>query len=410
LSTERALNALIEISTATAEFIDPIEQGRVTLDTVVRLLSAERACIFLGADSSALKFFLGRTAKAEDIVEMKGFSTTVVRKVFEERKAVIITGTEQGEAIGSKSIVAHNLKSIMVVPLMLQENIKGVIYLDSSINKGLFSNDDLDLFVAISAQIAASLQISELAASESERQLMKKDLEISASVQKMFLPEKVHLDISDVKVEAFYRPAAQCGGDWWWYRSQAGHVAVVVGDVTGHGAGPAMITASIATCFRMMQSARDVRELLLAAHSQLLEIAQTEYAMAMFAVDVDVQSRKVKYWSAGAPQALVIHKDEKKSSHLHVKGSWLGMHNFVLGEAEYDFREGDRIFIFSDGIVEMEMTDGRQFGERRLDGLLQKYKSLSLEDFKLKLVEELDQIRGGSAQEDDFTFVVIELH
>lgn len=413
LSRDRAMNALLEISAAASRSIDPLVQGRLTLDTVVRLLGAERACIFLGTQSDALRFFLGRTASGDDIQQMQGFSTTVIKKVFAECKPMIITGTDQGEALGSKSIVAHNLKSIMVVPLVLAEDIKGVIYLDSSVTKGLFSDADLDLFVAVSTQIAASIRFSELAAVENERQLLKKDLELSASVQKMFLPQVTDFKFENISLAGFYRPATQCGGDWWWYKTTDDKLCIMVGDVTGHGAGPAMITASIASGYRIWDKTMggNVKELILATNEQLFEISKGEYSMSMFGCEIDRKTKLIRFWSAGAPLAVILHKDSKDVTFLGDAGELLGQGTgpLVLGHGEYQARTGDRLFIYSDGISEMTTPDGQAIGDRRLCKMAGQFMTKSVQESKSGLVTELDKRRGDIPQDDDFTFVFVDI-
>jgi serine/threonine protein kinase/serine phosphatase RsbU (regulator of sigma subunit) len=408
----RGMAALLDISVAASKSIDPLSQGRSTLDELVRLMGAERACIFLKdkADSS-LKFFLGRDGFGQDIQEMTGFSTTVIKKVFDEKKPAIITGTDQGEAIGSKSIVAHNLKSIMVVPLILMEDLKGVIYLDSSIAKGLFTEADLNLFAAISTQIAASIHISELATVESEKQVLQKDLELSASVQKMFLPSKTHVRYGKVSLTGFYRPASVCSGDWWWYKIQQDQkISIAVGDVTGHGAGAAMITASIASSFNLSEKieSKNVGQIMEVAHEQLFEIAKSEYAMSMFGCEINVENGQIRYWSAGAPFIFVLNKS-RKTAQLGSPGTLLGLNGFSLGEGSYHAQAGDRLFIFSDGIVEMQTTEGRQVGEGRLRRILEKMEDLDGEKTKDALISELDRLRGPLPQDDDFTFVLVDI-
>ncbi len=65
---------------------------------------------------------------------------------------------------------------------------------------------------------------------------------------------------SRVQMFGVYRPADACGGDWWWHEPLSGgrHV-VMVGDVTGHGPGPAMVTAAVATAFRVLHRGRPRR-------------------------------------------------------------------------------------------------------------------------------------------------------
>ncbi len=116
-----------------------------------------------------LNMIAGRDAKKQSIENLKGFSSTVVNKVFTEGKPLVVTGTDQGEALGSESAVLHNLRSIMAVPLKLGEKKMGVVYLDSTLAKGLFTQSDLEILAAISNQIAVIHEISRAARLEQEK-------------------------------------------------------------------------------------------------------------------------------------------------------------------------------------------------------------------------------------------------
>ena len=67
---------------------------------------------------------------------------------------------------------------------------------------------------------------------------MEQDLALTGAVQHMLLPSDDVVYEPDLRVAGFYRPASRCGGDWWWFERLAdGHALVLLGDVTGHGAG-----------------------------------------------------------------------------------------------------------------------------------------------------------------------------
>ena len=54
----------------------------------------------------------------------------------------VVTGTEEGEALGARSVVVHGLRSIMAAPLRLEGRLLGVVYLDSQVAKGIFTAED----------------------------------------------------------------------------------------------------------------------------------------------------------------------------------------------------------------------------------------------------------------------------
>ncbi len=160
----RSLDALLALSLAAAQTQDQGELASVALDQLVALLGAERAFLFLADDDTGpLELSSARGAGGVALTEAAGFAHTVVDRVREERTARVITGTEEGAALGSESAVQHGLRSILAAPLMLEGRLLGVVYLDSRLARGIFTADDVEILVAISNHIAISLETARAA-------------------------------------------------------------------------------------------------------------------------------------------------------------------------------------------------------------------------------------------------------
>lgn len=183
IGTSRALQALLKVSLASAKSIDFVEQCRSVLDESIGFLNAERGFVFLPTEGKP-KVVLGRdhTQGIQDILELKGFSSKVVQGVFEKNKAIVVAGTEEGEALGSESAVVHNLKSIISVPIPLGDGGRAVLYLDSRLAKGMFDNDDVEVLTAISNSIAVAYEMSRLAKAEIEKANLQSELANQAAL------------------------------------------------------------------------------------------------------------------------------------------------------------------------------------------------------------------------------------
>jgi len=156
---QRHLAALLRVSLASATELDPDKQARAALDEVVALLRAERAYLFLtkpGGGELALK--VGRDASGEELRSVEPYSRTVVERVRASREPVIVSGSADGVVLGSQSAVTHGLRSIAAAPLMLHERLMGVLYLDTRVASGLFTEADLDILMAIGNHIAIAME------------------------------------------------------------------------------------------------------------------------------------------------------------------------------------------------------------------------------------------------------------
>lgn len=157
------LVALQQVSRAAARILDPHEMARVALDETLRILGAERAMLFLVDEGGALQPSLGRDAASQDLVEFSAYSSTLVDRAAAERTCLVVTGSEEGALLGSESAVVHGLRSIMVAPLELDDRLIGVVYLDSRVAKGVFTEADIEILTAVTSHIAVSIETARAA-------------------------------------------------------------------------------------------------------------------------------------------------------------------------------------------------------------------------------------------------------
>ena len=403
--------ALLELSLAAAQVFDPEQQARVCLDHLVRTLGAERAYLFAtepGGDR--LVFRAGRNAGGSDARELRGYSTTIVELVRSTRSAMVVSSSEEGAMLGSRSATAHDLRSILAGPLLIKDELAGVVYLDSRLSQGMFTATDVQTLAAISAHIAIALASARAAQDELRRQALEKDLAVTGAVQALLLPRSAELAIGSLELAASYRPATVSGGDWWWAeRRKDGSALVLLGDVTGHGAGAAMVTAAVASAHRVLTSRHGdlpVGELLAAIHEVIRELCRGEYLMSLIALSIDDASGAVDAWSAGGPAPVIISAGSAAPRPLKLAGSPLGGDMLALGTASDRLGDGERLFAFTDGAFEIQLSTGRTIGTRRLVAAAQAVCGEPLDVARARIELQLDNVRAGAEPTDDTTFIL----
>ncbi|MEU4625301.1 diguanylate cyclase [Actinoplanes sp. NPDC023801] len=189
VARNRRFEALQQVSAAAATVLDPEQLARVALDETLRILGAERALMFLLDETGAPSFFVGRNADGTEADTTTGYGSTLVRRVVENGEALVITGTEQGLALGSHSVVAHGLRSIMVAPLQLKGRLSGVVYLDSRMARGIFTEDDIEVLTAITSHVAVSLETARAA---------QLDVAVRAAQQQQQLAETLRASLAEL--------------------------------------------------------------------------------------------------------------------------------------------------------------------------------------------------------------------
>ncbi|WP_030443038.1 diguanylate cyclase [Actinoplanes subtropicus] len=157
------LDAVAAMGVASARIVDPGQLTRVALDETIRILAAERAYLFLADERERLVPHRGRDAAGHDLTELVGYGSSLVERVRRDREPLVVTGTDEGAALGSQSAVAHGLRSIMVSPLLHDGRLLGVLYLDSRVAKGMFTTADAGVLAAITMHVAAALETARAA-------------------------------------------------------------------------------------------------------------------------------------------------------------------------------------------------------------------------------------------------------
>jgi Stage II sporulation protein E (SpoIIE)/GAF domain len=375
---------------------------------LVMLLGAERAFLFaVDPQRGGLEMQAGRDAERKDLLALSGFSSTVVNKAFSTGEALVVSGTDEGEALGSESAVAHNLRSIMAAPLMLRDQKLGVVYLDSRLAKGMFGKQHLRVLQPICNFIAISLQTGRMARVEALQKAQEKDLQLTAAVQSLFLPKEGSAKNAAVGVSGYYRPAAQCGGDWWWYEPMGENaMRVFLGDVTGHGAASAMVTASVASAFQFLRrtaNGRNTAELVTELGQHLRNTTEGAYYMTLSAVELDGGAG-----NAGSPP-LFIRRRSGEIEVINLPGAPLGSSGAPPGFAETDVAAGERVLVFTDGVSELNLPNKKQLGFKKLSKIFAGTAGMATDEAVSTLAGQLDAARQNTPQEDDITFAVMDV-
>ena len=193
------LEALQQVSLAAATMLDPGQLARVALDETLRILGAERAVLFLADAEGRPQLSVGRSSAGEDLSELSGYSTTLVDRVTESRQAIVVTGSDEGAALGSQSALVYGLRSIIVAPLALDRRLLGVVYLDSRVAKGVFTERDVDILTAVNSHIAVSLETARAAQLEVAVQAAYQQRDVAETLRETMTRMSGVLDPDEVR-------------------------------------------------------------------------------------------------------------------------------------------------------------------------------------------------------------------
>lgn len=163
-SEKHQLTALVDIARVINSSLElPVVLNEV-VDTIIRLTGAERCFLMLRDEAGDLEILAARNWEqiSLDSSELE-ISNTVVQQVVESGTAVLTTNARTDPRFGGQSsIIAYNLRSILCVPLIVKDELTGVIYTDNRVREGLFTRKEHDLLSAFANQAAVALENARL--------------------------------------------------------------------------------------------------------------------------------------------------------------------------------------------------------------------------------------------------------
>ena len=247
-----------------------------------------------------------------------------------------------------------------------------------------------------------------------EKALHDHEVQMAAAqqIQEHLLPQRPPM-IPGFDVIGASHPAEFAAGDHFdYFRMPDNSLAVVIGDVTGHGFGPALIMASVHTLIRSFsQRSSDVTEILHHANHFLCEETDDQFFATVFFARLDTETRRFEYASAGHPPAYVFDRSGEIRTRLESTGIPLGIYadaTTPMGQG-LTLEEGDVVLMLTDGAVETQSPSGDLFGVGRAIQCVRQCCNRPAQEIIDCLYRAVLDFSGQADPEDDITAVVLKV-
>lgn len=260
----------------------------------------------------------------------------------------------------------------------------------------------------IRTHVAAALREVEL---KNQLEQVNHDLDIARSIQQDLLPAQAPT-LENFEVAGWNEPANQTGGDYFdWQTLPDGRLAISLGDATGHGIGPALVSALCRAYARASLVVEDDHHQVLDRLNRLLADDLSANRFVTFAlIFLDPKKSEVEVLSAGHGPILWYKHATHEVENLEAQGIPLGMIAGVSYEKALVKRlaPNDMIVLVTDGFYEWENAKGEEFGLLRLESVVLQSYDCSAEEVISKLRFSVEDFCQGTEQKDDLTAVVLK--
>ena len=335
-------------------------------------------------------------------------SATIRDRVLRHKESLLVRDIDSDPSLlGRESISEQHIHSLMAVPLQAENEVIGLIYVDSRSFGKTFSDTDL-ILLSVFANVAA-IRIDRERHLDLQRleQLRSRDLEQAAEIQRGILPGKPP-SIDGFDLAGHNAPCQTVGGDFYDFIPYAdGRLALVLADVAGKGMAAALLVSNLQACVRLLTEDPPPLPILIARlNKSMAARCPSNRFITLFMIVIDPATGEATYCNAGHNPALVVRASGDVLT-LSAVGTILGfLPDIVYEEHPARVEAGDMLVLYSDGITEATDADKAQFGEERLRAIVTARRGEPASDIVSAVVSAVAAWCPTDVADDDITIIV----
>jgi len=237
---------------------------------------------------------------------------------------------------------------------------------------------------------------------------MQRELEEARRFQLSILPP-AERDMYGIKLSARYIACTELAGDLYDYAPiDDGRVAVLIADVSGHGASAAMMTGIVKSAFRSAHVNDYQPQSVVERISDSMRSFDPSRFITLFCGLIDTGAGTLTWSSAGHPPAL-LRRPGEPPARLESTGPLIssGFRSIPWGQETISLADATGVFLYTDGVIEVQSAEGL-FGRARLEALIEQG-APSGPAMIDRVLSAVDTFTGGRPADDDMTLVAVEL-
>jgi len=404
------LVALYQVSTwinSTLDFDNALDNA---MNAIMEVTKAQRGFLMSADEETGEMKVLVAQGIDGGTIESEGYSTTIVGEVVKTREPLLTNNAQFDERFSAgQSIIMRGLRAILAAPMMVQDRLIGVVYVDTSMKAGTFRPDDLSLLQAVSGLAARAIENARLYAVALEKGRLEHELSMAHDIQQNLLPAEMPRT-PKYDIAPYWQAAREVAGDFYdAFTMSDGAVGTVMADVSDKGAPAALFMAVARTLLRSH------------AHAGLDPVAAMSHTNDLLLQDAENSGMFVTmYYSRfednghsqhvnGGHNPPIYYRHKTGSVELlPIGGRALGWFpNNPFKEITIDLEPGDVIVYYTDGLTEAENPRAEPYGEDRLMQVVAQVGDKSSAELMDMILKDVDEFSEGEPPFDDMTMLVV---
>ena len=385
-----------------------------TLDQIVSLVfeavPADRCLLMMREDSGQeLRVAVARLRDRIGEVGEIRVSRNVLDEVVMRGKSVLTSDAQHDPRFASGTVVLQGIRSVLAVPLGVADKVFGIIYADSPIAEGRFTEDHLKLLTTLASVAAIRVENARLLEAQLQQERLERELQLAMEIQQRFQPTAPPI-VPGYELQGISFPCYEIGGDYYdFIKRDDGRLVIALGDVSGKGTAAALLMSSLHAAVHAQAGSHDTLVATISAVNRYLadNIPPNRF-VTLFYAELDPASGSLSFLNAGHNPPLIVHAAGTVEQ-LASGGLPLG----IKRDAEYregrtQLQLGDVLVIYSDGVTEAASPSGEEFGPTRLYEVVSRNIDASAAGVRDRIESALTKFSQGTQAADDITLVIVK--
>ncbi len=251
-------------------------------------------------------------------------------------------------------------------------------------------------------------QLASCRAQRREQRLREEELQEARDIQHSLLPKELP-QIPGFEIAAMTQPLSFVGGDYYNVAQVSDrHTAICMADVAGKGLPAALLMSSLQAALKPLVGKLPPYELCGRLNRILCDLTPVGKFISFFYAVLDNVDNSFTYCNAGHNPPVLIRSDGT-STELECSGAVLGQFpNWPYEQSEQHMHSGDKLLLFTDGLVEACDADEKPFGENNLIRVARENLNYTAEELMRSLIQAVSRHCRNSFQ-DDASLIVLKV-
>ena len=265
---------------------------------------------------------------------------------------------------------------------------------------------------ALSNIIIVAIENKKLARKQIEQEMIRRELEIAANVQKFLFPKQLPYD-EEIKVSSFYQPHHSIGGDYYdFIRISSSQILFCIADVSGKGIPAALLMSNFQASLRTLSRRTSLlQEIIPELNYLVMSNAEGQHFITFFVAIYDQKNNRLKYVNSGHNPPILARKGcdiELLKEGSTVLGAFKELPFVNVGIIE-DINE----FLFcgfTDGLTEIANSKGEEFGDTELLKVVKAHSDKNPTELNDLIIKKMEQFKGSNNFKDDITIFTCRIN